>query len=64
MEPIRFADILFTVLTLLVIYLILFLVNKARRQKKSTEDQLTKDHNIEADESQDNLNTAEKEESL
>lgn len=33
MEPIRFADILFTALTLLIIYLILFLVNKARRKK-------------------------------
>lgn len=64
MEPIRFADILFTVLTLLVIYLILFLVKKARRQKKSAEDQLAKDHSVEADDSQDNLSTPEKEKSL
>ncbi|MCW8859644.1 MAG: hypothetical protein OQK97_08085 [Deltaproteobacteria bacterium] len=33
MEPIRFADILFTALTLLITYGILFLVNKARQKK-------------------------------
>jgi uncharacterized membrane protein len=38
MEPIRFADILFTALTLLIIYLILFLVNKARREKNEPDD--------------------------
>ncbi len=31
-EPIRFADILFTALTLLIIYLILFYVNKSKRK--------------------------------
>ncbi len=33
MEPIRFADVLFTALTLLVIYLILKLVNKSKQKK-------------------------------
>lgn len=36
MEPVRFADILFIVLTLLVIYLILYLVNKGKGEKKSS----------------------------
>jgi len=36
-EPIRFADILFTALTLLITYGILYLVNKARRKKNAPE---------------------------
>lgn len=32
MEPIRFADILFTALTLLIIYVILYYVNKSKRK--------------------------------
>lgn len=35
-EPIRFADILFTALTLLIIYLILALVNKSKRKNDRT----------------------------
>lgn len=36
-EPIRFADILFTALTLLIIYLILAAVNKSKRKSKPAE---------------------------
>lgn len=36
-EPIRFADILFTALTLLIIYLILAAVNKSKRKAKPAE---------------------------
>ncbi len=36
-EPIRFADILFTALTLLIIYLILFYVNKSKRKNTQSE---------------------------
>ena len=38
MEPIRFADILFTFLTLLIIYLILMLVKRPQRKKKQALD--------------------------
>lgn len=39
MEPIRFADILFVFLTLVITFTILWLVNKARSKSKiSTED--------------------------
>lgn len=34
MEPIRFADILFTILTLLIIYIILALVKKSQQKKR------------------------------
>lgn len=34
-EPIRFADILFTALTLLITGLILYAVNKGRQKKQS-----------------------------
>ena len=37
-ESIRFADILFTALTLLVIYLILALVKKSRKSKAGSGD--------------------------
>ena len=36
-ESVRFADILFTALTLLIIYLILYLVNRSRRDKQQPE---------------------------
>ena len=36
MEPIRFADILFTAITLLIVYLILYWVNKGRQKNKAS----------------------------
>jgi hypothetical protein len=39
MEPIRFADILFVFITLLITFTILWMVNKAKtKSKKTTED--------------------------
>ena len=42
MEPIRFADILFVFLTLVITFIILWLVNKARKKAQQHMDDVTR----------------------
>lgn len=48
MEPIRFADILFTAITLLIVYVILYWVHKSKQKSKHS-DQSDSEHYAESD---------------
>ena len=59
MESIKFADVLFTAITLLIIYVILYYVNKAKRkddQKDQSEMAAVAETEPDIDDSQDELN--------
>jgi len=59
MESIKFADVLFTAITLLIIYVILYYVNKAKRkddQPDQSEMAVVAETEPDIDDSQDELN--------